>query len=197
MAIPSRSRCDVPFAIFSSTVDRFACEETWAEAVLPARGFRSERAAFAKALAAEGIVFIGPTPLAIEAMGDRIESKKFANASKVSTAPDFFGVIGSPQHAHEIGYPVMIKASAGGGGKRMRIAHFRQEVAEGFARAQSEALSSFGDVLLAERDATVKKIVVRERESLTFDAVIMAFACAGGFPMNLSPPAVRPIKRSA
>ena len=82
-------------------------------------------------------------------MGDKIESKKFANAAKVSTVPGYLGVIESPEHAaeiaDEIGYPVMIKASAGGGGKGMRIAHSRQEVAEGFARAKSEAKSSFGD----------------------------------------------------
>ena len=82
-------------------------------------------------------------------MGDKIESKQFANAAKVSTVPGFLGVIESPDHAaqiaDEIGYPVMIKASAGGGGKGMRIARSRQEVAEGFARAKSEALSSFGD----------------------------------------------------
>ncbi|MGD0562831.1 MAG: acetyl/propionyl/methylcrotonyl-CoA carboxylase subunit alpha [Roseiarcus sp.] len=126
-----------------------ACKETGAEAVHPGYGFLSERAAFAKALADEGVVFIGPNIRAIEAMGDKIESKKFANAAKVSTVPGFLGVIESPRHAaeiaDEIGYPVMIKASAGGGGKGMRIAHSRQEVAEGFARAKSEALSSFGD----------------------------------------------------
>ena len=126
-----------------------ACKETGAEAVHPGYGFLSERAAFAHALAAAGIVFIGPNPRAIEAMGDKIESKKFANAAKVSTVPGFLGVIDSPERAaeiaDEIGYPVMIKASAGGGGKGMRIAHSRKEVAEGFARAKSEALSSFGD----------------------------------------------------
>ncbi len=126
-----------------------ACKETGAEAVHPGYGFLSERAAFAHALAEAGIVFIGPNPRAIEVMGDKIESKKFANAAKVSTVPGFLGVIESPEQAatiaDEIGYPVMIKASAGGGGKGMRIAHSRQEVAEGFARAKSEALSSFGD----------------------------------------------------
>jgi len=126
-----------------------ACKETGAEAVHPGYGFLSERAAFAHALAAEGVVFIGPNPRAIEAMGDKIESKKFANAAKVSTVPGFLGVIDSPERAaeiaDEIGYPVMIKASAGGGGKGMRIAHSRKEVAEGFTRAKSEALSSFGD----------------------------------------------------
>ncbi len=126
-----------------------ACKETGAEAVHPGYGFLSERAAFAHALAAEGVVFIGPNPRAIEAMGDKIESKKFANAAKVSTVPGYLGVIESPERAAEIaddiGYPVMIKASAGGGGKGMRIAHSRQEVSEGFARARSEAKSSFGD----------------------------------------------------
>jgi propionyl-CoA carboxylase alpha chain len=126
-----------------------ACKETGAEAVHPGYGFLSERAAFAQALAENGVVFIGPNPRAIEAMGDKIESKKFAAAAKVSTVPGYLGVIDSPERAaeiaDEIGYPVMIKASAGGGGKGMRIARSRQEVAEGFARAKSEALSSFGD----------------------------------------------------
>jgi propionyl-CoA carboxylase alpha chain len=126
-----------------------ACLETGAEAVHPGYGFLSERAAFAYALAEANIVFVGPNPKAIEAMGDKIESKKFANAAKVSTVPGHLGVIESPEQAaeiaDEIGYPVMIKASAGGGGKGMRIAHSRKEVAEGFARARSEAKSSFGD----------------------------------------------------
>ncbi len=126
-----------------------ACKETGAEAVHPGYGFLSERAAFAQALAEAGIVFIGPNPRAIEAMGDKIESKKFASAAKVSTVPGYLGVIETPERAaeiaDEIGYPVMIKASAGGGGKGMRIAHSRQEVSEGFARARSEAKSSFGD----------------------------------------------------
>jgi len=126
-----------------------ACKTTGAEAVHPGYGFLSERAAFAEALKAAGIVFIGPNIRAIEAMGDKIESKKFANAAKVSTVPGYLGVIENPEHAvkiaDEIGYPVMIKASAGGGGKGMRIAYSSDEVAEGFARAKSEAASSFGD----------------------------------------------------
>ena len=126
-----------------------ACLETGAEAVHPGYGFLSERAAFAHALAEAKIVFIGPNPRAIEAMGDKIESKKFASAAKVSTVPGYLGVIESPERAaeiaDEIGYPVMIKASAGGGGKGMRVAHSRQDVFEGFARARSEAQSSFGD----------------------------------------------------
>ena len=126
-----------------------ACKQTGAEAVHPGYGFLSERPAFAEALAAAGIVFIGPNPRAIAAMGDKIESKKFAAAAKVSTVPGHLGVIEDAAQAvriaDEIGYPVMIKASAGGGGKGMRIAHRRDEVAEGFARARSEASSSFGD----------------------------------------------------
>ncbi|GJD98868.1 acetyl-CoA carboxylase biotin carboxylase subunit [Methylobacterium isbiliense] len=126
-----------------------ACKATGAQAVHPGYGFLSEREAFPKALAEAGIVFIGPNPGAIAAMGDKIESKKAASAAKVSTVPGFLGVIESPEHAvtiaDEIGYPVMIKASAGGGGKGMRIAHSAGEVAEGFARARSEAASSFGD----------------------------------------------------
>ena len=126
-----------------------ACEQTGAQAVHPGYGFLSEREAFATALKEAGIVFIGPNPGAIAAMGDKIESKKAAAAARVSTVPGFLGVIENPEHAvkiaDEIGYPVMIKASAGGGGKGMRIAHSAGEVAEGFARAKSEAASSFGD----------------------------------------------------
>ncbi len=126
-----------------------ACKKTGAEAVHPGYGFLSEREAFPRALADAGIVFIGPNPAAIAAMGDKIESKKAAARAKVSTVPGYLGVIEDEKHAvkiaDEIGYPVMIKASAGGGGKGMRIAHSRSEVAEGFARARSEAKSSFGD----------------------------------------------------
>ena len=126
-----------------------ACKSTGAEAVHPGYGFLSEREAFAEALANAGIVFIGPNPKAIGAMGDKIESKKAAAAAKVATVPGHLGVIEDDKQAEriadEIGYPVMIKASAGGGGKGMRIAHSRSELAEGFARARSEAKSSFGD----------------------------------------------------
>ena len=115
----------------------------------PGYGFLSERAAFPKALEAAGIVFIGPNAKAIAAMGDKIESKKAAAAAKVSTVPGHLGVIADEKEAvkiaNEIGYPVMIKASAGGGGKGMRIAFSESEVAEGFARSRSEAKSSFGD----------------------------------------------------
>jgi len=126
-----------------------ACKQTGAEAVHPGYGFLSERASFCEALEKEGIVFIGPKPKAIMAMGDKIESKKFANAAKVSTVPGYLGVIEDASHAEkiaaEIGYPVMIKASAGGGGKGMRIAWSEAEVRDGFDRARSEAKSSFGD----------------------------------------------------
>ncbi|MGA7489533.1 MAG: acetyl/propionyl/methylcrotonyl-CoA carboxylase subunit alpha [Xanthobacteraceae bacterium] len=126
-----------------------ACKATGAEAVHPGYGFLSEREAFPKALAKAGVVFIGPNARAIAAMGDKIESKKAAAKAKVSTVPGHLGVIADEKQAvriaDEIGYPVMIKASAGGGGKGMRIAHSRAEVAEGFARARSEAKSSFGD----------------------------------------------------
>ncbi|MGL4528009.1 MAG: acetyl-CoA carboxylase biotin carboxylase subunit, partial [Aestuariivirga sp.] len=126
-----------------------ACKQTGAEAVHPGYGFLSEREAFAQALKGNAITFIGPNPGAIAAMGDKIESKKAAAAAKVSTVPGYLGVIDNPAHAvkiaDEIGYPVMIKASAGGGGKGMRIAWSADEVAEGFARAKSEAASSFGD----------------------------------------------------
>ncbi|MGO4436432.1 acetyl-CoA carboxylase biotin carboxylase subunit [Rhizobium sp. RAF56] len=126
-----------------------ACKETGAEAVHPGYGFLSERASFCEALEKEGITFIGPKPKAIRAMGDKIESKKFASAAKVSTVPGHLGIIEDPDHAEkiagEIGYPVMIKASAGGGGKGMRIAWSEPEVRDGFERARSEARSSFGD----------------------------------------------------
>jgi len=126
-----------------------ACVACGAEAVHPGYGFLSERAAFPIALAKAGIVFIGPNPRAIAAMGAKIESKKAAAAANVSTVPGHLGVIEDEREAvriaDEIGYPVMIKASAGGGGKGMRIVRSAAEVAEGFARARSEAKSSFGD----------------------------------------------------
>jgi len=126
-----------------------ACKATGAEAVHPGYGFLSERAAFAEALGNAGIVFIGPNEKAIGAMGDKIESKKAAARAKVSTVPGHLGVIEDATQAiaiaDQIGYPVMIKASAGGGGKGMRIAFGKAEVAESFARARSEAKSSFGD----------------------------------------------------
>jgi propionyl-CoA carboxylase alpha chain len=126
-----------------------ACRQSRAEAVHPGYGFLSERAAFAAALAKSDIVFIGPNAKAIAAMGDKIESKKAAARAKVSTVPGHLGVIEDDKQAvviaEQIGFPVMIKASAGGGGKGMRIAFNKAEVKENFARARSEAKSSFGD----------------------------------------------------
>lgn len=126
-----------------------ACRQSGAEAVHPGYGFLSEREAFPRALADAGIVFIGPHPQAIAAMGDKIESKMVAASAGVPTVPGFLGVIEDDRHAvkiaAEIGYPVMIKASAGGGGKGMRIAHSSAEVVEGFNLAKAEAKASFGD----------------------------------------------------
>ena len=126
-----------------------ACKQTGAEAVHPGYGFLSEREAFPTELKKHGIVFIGPNAHAIAAMGDKIESKKAAATAKVSTVPGYLGEITDAKHAvkisDEIGYPVMIKASAGGGGKGMRIAYNAKEAEEGFQLARSEAKSSFGD----------------------------------------------------
>jgi propionyl-CoA carboxylase alpha chain len=126
-----------------------ACKKSGAEAVHPGYGFLSERESFPRALQAAGLVFIGPNPGAIAAMGDKIESKKAAAKANVSTVPGHLGVITDGKHAikiaDEIGYPVMIKASAGGGGKGMRIAYSTSEVEEGFGLATAEAKSSFGD----------------------------------------------------
>jgi propionyl-CoA carboxylase alpha chain len=126
-----------------------ACRATGAEAVHPGFGFLSENAGFARRLAAEGIVFIGPNPHAIEAMGDKIESKKFATRAGVSVVPGHVGEISDTAHAiqisEEIGYPVMIKASAGGGGKGIRVAWTRLDVEEGFPAVKAEAKASFGD----------------------------------------------------
>ena len=126
-----------------------ACRESGAEAVHPGYGYLSEREAFPLALVKAGIVFIGPNPAAIAAMGDKIASKKAAAAAQVSTVPGHPGVVRDEAEARriadEIGYPVMIKASAGGGGKGMRVVRSAAGVAEGLARARSEAKSSFGD----------------------------------------------------
>ena len=126
-----------------------ACKATGAEAVHPGYGFLSERAGFVEALSAAGIAFIGPPAGAIAAMGDKIESKRRAKAAGVSVVPGFVGEISGTDHAVEIangiGYPVMMKASAGGGGKGMRLAWSEADVREGFDSVRREALSSFGD----------------------------------------------------
>ncbi|QIG53139.1 acetyl/propionyl/methylcrotonyl-CoA carboxylase subunit alpha [Altererythrobacter sp. BO-6] len=126
-----------------------ACKQTGAEAVHPGYGFLSERTSFAEALAAEGIEFIGPPVNAIAAMGDKIESKKLAKEAGVNVVPGFVGEIEDTEHAvrisNEIGYPVMMKASAGGGGKGMRLAYNEKDVREGFESVKREGLNSFGD----------------------------------------------------
>ncbi|WP_408589625.1 biotin carboxylase N-terminal domain-containing protein [Novosphingobium sp.] len=126
-----------------------ACKQTGAEAVHPGYGFLSERTSFAEALAAENIAFIGPPVNAIAAMGDKIESKKLAKAAGVNVVPGFVGEIEDTEHAvrisDEIGYPVMMKASAGGGGKGMRLAYSEKDVREGFEAVKREGLNSFGD----------------------------------------------------
>src|SRR5579884_1263051 len=132
-------------------IDRIldACRRSGAEAVHPGYGFLSENTEFAAALADAGIVFIGPGPEAIAAMGDKIESKKLARAAGVATVPGHLDVVpeaeAAVEIARDIGYPVMIKASAGGGGKGMRIARNDAEVRDGFRAATSEAKASFAD----------------------------------------------------
>jgi propionyl-CoA carboxylase alpha chain len=126
-----------------------ACRQTGAEAVHPGFGFLSERASFAEALQKAGITFIGPNVHAINSMGDKITSKLLAQKAGVSTIPGFTGIIENADHAvkiaKEIGYPVMLKASAGGGGKGMRVVHNDAECREGFQSATNEAVASFGD----------------------------------------------------
>ena len=126
-----------------------ACKQTGAEAVHPGYGFLSERTSFAQALADNGIAFIGPPIGAIAAMGDKIESKKLAKQAGVNVVPGFVGEIDDTEHAvriaSEIGYPVMMKASAGGGGKGMRLAYSENDVREGFEATKREGLASFGD----------------------------------------------------
>ena len=126
-----------------------ACKQTGAQAVHPGYGFLSENEAFAKRVEEEGIVFIGPKHHAIAAMGDKIASKKLAAEAKVNTIPGYNDAIDGPEQAVEIargiGYPVMIKASAGGGGKGLRVAFNDKEAFDGFASCQNEARNSFGD----------------------------------------------------
>ena len=126
-----------------------AAKQTGAQAIHPGYGFLSENEAFAKRCEDEGIAFIGPKAHSIAAMGDKIASKKLANEAKVSTIPGHNEPILSPEEAvsiaQRIGYPVMIKASAGGGGKGLRVAFNDKEAFEGFASCQNEARNSFGD----------------------------------------------------
>jgi propionyl-CoA carboxylase alpha chain len=126
-----------------------ACKATGAEAVHPGYGFLSERTSFAEALKDAGIAFIGPPPNAIAAMGDKIESKKLARDAGVNVVPGYLGDIATTDEAvriaADIGFPVMMKASAGGGGKGMRLAYSEQDVREGFEATKREGLASFGD----------------------------------------------------
>ena len=126
-----------------------ACRSTGADAVHPGFGFLAENAAFAEAVAAAGLTFIGPTPPAIRAMGDKIESKRLARLAGVPTLPGSEGAVGDVDEAlaeaQRIGYPVLLKASAGGGGKGMRIAREPDACRDGFERASAEALAAFGD----------------------------------------------------
>src|SRR5262249_36109845 len=126
-----------------------ACRKSGAEAVHPGYGFLSENPAFARALAKAGVTFIGPPADAVAAMGDKIQSKKLARAAGVSSVPGHLDVVPDAERAvaiaRDIGYPVMLKASAGGGGKGMRIAADDAEVRDGFRSAASEAKSSFAD----------------------------------------------------
>ena len=135
------------YLVIDKIVD--AAKETGAQAIHPGFGFLSEKAEFADRLIKEKIVFIGPNPHAIRAMGDKIESKKTAADSGVSCVPGFIGEIEGVEHAiqisEEIGYPVMIKASAGGGGKGIRVAYNKKEVQEGFPAVRAEAKGAFGD----------------------------------------------------
>ena len=126
-----------------------AVRQTGADAVHPGYGFLSENKVFAEVLEAENVTFIGPPASAIESMGDKITSKKLAQDAGVNIVPGFMGIIDDPDEAvkisNEVGYPVMIKASAGGGGKGMRIAWNDEEVREGFQSSKNEAAKSFGD----------------------------------------------------
>ena len=126
-----------------------ACKQTGAQAVHPGYGFLSENAAFSQRLEEEGIVFIGPKHYSIAAMGDKIASKKLALEAKVNTIPGFNEAIDTPEQAvkiaKDIGYPVMIKASAGGGGKGLRVAFDDKEAHEGFSSCRNEAKNAFGD----------------------------------------------------
>jgi len=126
-----------------------AAKETGADCIHPGYGFLSERESFARACAEAGIAFVGPPPNAIAAMGDKIESKKLAKAAGVNVVPGYLGEIADTDEAvriaGDIGYPVMMKASAGGGGKGMRLAYSEQDVREGFEATKREGLASFGD----------------------------------------------------
>jgi propionyl-CoA carboxylase alpha chain len=126
-----------------------AIDRSGAQCVHPGYGFLSENEAFARAVTQMGVAWVGPQPDAIRKMGDKIESKKIARAAGVNTVPGVLDAISDPKKAREvaaeIGYPVMIKAAAGGGGKGMRVAYSENDLVDGMGMASSEAKSSFGD----------------------------------------------------
>ncbi len=159
-----------------------ACKATGAEAVHPGYGFLSETRSVPDCASEDRIVFIGPNLKAIAAMGDKIESKKAAAAAKVSTVPGYLGEIKDGKHAvqiaNQIGYPVMIKASAGGGGKGMRIAYNAKEAEEGFQLARSEAKSSFGDDRCSSRSSSRTRATSKFRSSATSTATSSIWASA-------------------
>ncbi|MCA0997637.1 MULTISPECIES: acetyl/propionyl/methylcrotonyl-CoA carboxylase subunit alpha [Roseobacteraceae] len=157
-----------------------AIQQTGAQAVHPGYGFLSENPKFAEALEAAGVAFIGPPKGAIEAMGDKITSKKIAQEAGVSTVPGYMGLIEDADEAvkisGEIGYPVMIKASAGGGGKGMRIAWTDEEAREGFQSSKNEAASSFGDDRIF-----IEKFVTQPRH---IEIQVLCDAHGGGIYLN-------------
>ncbi len=148
---PSRRAGPAPAAesYLKADLILLAAKETGADCIHPGYGFLSERESFARACADAGIAFVGPPPNAIAAMGDKIESKKLAKQAGVNVVPGFLGEIADTDEAvriaTDIGYPVMMKASAGGGGKGMRLAYSEQDVREGFEATKREGLASFGD----------------------------------------------------
>ena len=148
-----------------------ACKATGAEAVHPGYGFLSERASFVEALSAAGIAFIGPPANAIAAMGDKIESKKLAKAAGVSVVPGYLGEIADTDEAvkiaGEIGYPVMMKASAGGGGKGMRLAYSEADVREGFEATKREGLRRSATTACSSRNSSRTRATSRSRCSAT------------------------------
>jgi propionyl-CoA carboxylase alpha chain len=159
-----------------------ACKATGAEAVHPGYGFLSERTSFAKALEKAGIAFIGPPPKAIAAMGDKIESKKLAQKAGVNVVPGYLGDIATTDDAvkiaADIGYPVMMKASAGGGGKGMRLAWSEKDVREGFEATKREGLNSFGDDRVFIESSSSSRGTSRSRYSGTSTATSSTSASA-------------------
>ena len=152
-----------------------AAKATGAQAIHPGYGFLSENAAFARALGEAGIVFVGPNVKAIEAMGDKIESKKLAAKAKVSTVPGHLGVIKDAKEAvkiaDEIGYPVMIKASAGGGGKGMRIAYSRKRSARVSPPRRARPSRASATIACSSRNISRSRAISKFRCSATSTAM--------------------------